>query len=143
MLKDAAVHAPARIGVLDVGGATLEDVTAWSTWDDPNASRRASTLLQEEETQGNGGKAYMYRLFTGPARILGIRDRRRNCKGFDGEPGTEERGNPGWIPSVGSGREVEISSFDAELLQALTSFGVTLDDLPGSVRAAIKKKLGR
>ena len=48
MLKDAAVHAPARIGVLDVGGATLEDVTAWSTWDDPNASRRASTLLQEE-----------------------------------------------------------------------------------------------
>ena len=99
MLKDAAVHAPARIGVLDVGGATLEDVTAWSTWDDPNASRRASTLLQEEETQGNGGKAYMYRLFTGPARILGIRDRRRNCKGFDGEPGTEERGNPGHLRS--------------------------------------------
>src|SRR5690242_2608115 len=45
-----------RIGLLDAGGATLEDVTAWSTWQDPQASRRASTL-QEEETQGNGGKA--------------------------------------------------------------------------------------
>src|SRR6266550_2304190 len=113
LLKDTIGGAPARVGVLDVGGATLEDVTAWSEWDDPSASRRGS-LLDEEETQGNGGKAYMYRLYAGPARILGVRDRRRNCKGFDGAPGTEERGNPGWIPSVGNGREVEISSFDAE-----------------------------
>src|SRR6266571_60216 len=66
LLKDSGGNSSARIGVLDVGGATLEDVTAWSTWDDPDASRRASTLL-EEETQGNGGKAYMYRLFAGPA----------------------------------------------------------------------------
>ena len=118
MLKDAGGNVPARIGVPDTGGATLEDITAWSTWDDPNASHRGS-MLKEEETQGNGGKAYMYRLFTGSARILGIRERRRNCKGFDGEPGTEERGNPGWIPSVTNGREVEISSLDAELRQAL------------------------
>ena len=118
ILRDASANAPARIGLLDVGGATLEDVTAWRPWNDPNASRRGSTL-PEEETQGNGGKAYMYRLFTGSARILGIRDRRRNCMGFVGEPGTEERGNPGWIPSVSGGREVEISSFDAELRQAL------------------------
>ena len=53
-----------RIGLLDAGGATLEDVTAWSTWQDPNASSRGSDL-PEEETQGNGGKAYMYRLFNG------------------------------------------------------------------------------
>src|SRR5262249_41378534 len=33
---------PARIGVLDVGGATLEDGTAWSTWQDPDALRRGS-----------------------------------------------------------------------------------------------------
>lgn len=139
LLKDADGNGPARIGVLDVGGATLEDVTAWSTWDDPDASRRGSTLL-EEETQGNGGKAYMYRLFTGPARILGVRDRRRNCKGFEGEPSTVERGTPGWIPSVSAGREVELSSFDGELRQALAPYGITIDDLPAAVRTAIKTR---
>src|SRR2546426_3039203 len=53
ILKDSEGGQRARIGVLDVGGATLEDVTAWSTWQDPDASRRRSTL-DEEETQGNG-----------------------------------------------------------------------------------------
>src|SRR6516164_10912855 len=60
LLQDASAGKPPRIGVLDVGGATLEDVTAWSMWQDPAASRRASQL-QEEDTQGNGGKAYMFR----------------------------------------------------------------------------------
>src|SRR3990172_977607 len=59
---DADGPTPARIGVLDVGGASLEDVTQWSTWQDPEASRR-SPGVAEEDTQGNGGKAYMYRLF--------------------------------------------------------------------------------
>src|SRR5712692_7992856 len=58
LLRDATDSGPARIGLLDVGGATLEDVTAWSTWQDPEASRR-SPDLQEEESQGNGGKAYI------------------------------------------------------------------------------------
>src|SRR5213592_1895749 len=124
LMSDENDGRPARIGVLDVGGATLEDVTAWSTWQDPEASRRGSGL-EEEETQGNGGKAYMYRLFGGPARILGVRERRRNCKGFDGEPGTVERGTPGWIPSLSVGRDVEISSFEAEVRQALRPYGVT------------------
>lgn len=136
LLKESSGNAPARIGVLDVGGATLEDVTAWRPWNDPNSSARGS-ILQEEETQGNGGKAYMYRLFTGAARILGVRNRRRNCMGFVGEAGTEERGNAGWIPSVGGGREVEISSFDAELREALAPFGVTIDDLPAQVQTAM------
>lgn len=129
----------ARIALLDVGGATLEDVTAWSTWQDPEASRRGSGL-DEEETQGNGGKAYMYRLFTGPTRILGVRERRRNCKGFAGEAGTVERGTPGWIPSLTAGRDVEISSFEAELRQALQPYGMTIDDLPIGLRAAIKAR---
>src|SRR5438132_4597142 len=85
LLKDAKDSQPSHIGVIDVGGATLEDVTAWSTWQDPEASRRKPTGHEEEETQGNGGKAYMYRLFTGPTRILGVRDQRRNCKGFEGK----------------------------------------------------------
>ena len=46
----------AKVGVLDVGGATLEDVTAWSTWQDTAASHRWSGL-PEEETHGNGRKA--------------------------------------------------------------------------------------
>lgn len=139
LLNDARDGNPARIGLLDVGGATVEDVTAWSTWQDPNASSRGSNL-EEEETQGNGGKAYMYRLFKSTARILGIRDRRRNCKGFDGETGSVERGNSGWIPSLSAGRDVEISSFDAELRQALEPYGITVDDLPVAVSTAIRDR---
>jgi len=136
LLQDARDGKAARIGVLDVGGATLEDVTAWSTWQDTAASHRGSGL-QEEETQGNGGKAYMYRLFVGPARILGVRDRRRNCKGFDGELGTVDRGTPGWMPTLAAGRDVEISSFEAELRQALEPYGLSIASLPGPLRSAI------
>lgn len=139
LMSDAAEDRPARIGLLDVGGATLEDVTAWSTWQDPEASRRGSQL-DEEATQGNGGKAYMYRFFTGIARILGIRDGRRNCKGFEGEAGSVERGTPGWVPSVIAGREVEISSCEAELRAALIAYAITPDDLPPRVWAAIKSR---
>jgi hypothetical protein len=139
LLRDQRDGRPARIGVLDVGGATLEDVTAWSTWDDPEASHRGSGL-QEEETQGNGGKAYMYRLFTGLTRILGVRDRRRNCKGFEGELGSVERGTPGWIPSLAAGREVEISSFEAELRHALEPYGVRPEDLPPRVQSAVSAR---
>lgn len=136
LLQDAKGDRPGRIGVLDVGGATLEDVTAWSTWQDPDASTRGSGV-QEEETQGNGGKAYMFRLFTGPTRILGVRDRRRNCQGFIGASGTVQRGTPGWIPSLAAGRDVEISSFDAELRTALKPYGIAIDDLPLGARAAV------
>jgi hypothetical protein len=139
LLRDAKERRPARIGILDVGGATLEDVTAWSTWQDPDASRRGSRL-DEEDTQGNGGKAYMFRLFAGPARILGIKDRRRNCKGFDGDQGTVERGTPGWIPNLANGRDVEISSFDAELNKALEPYAVSFSDLPESARTAISAR---
>jgi hypothetical protein len=78
----------------------------------------------------------MYRLFSGPTRILGVRDRRLNCKGFIGASGSVERGTPGWIPSLAAGREVEISSFDAELEAALAPYGVDISDLPQIVRSA-------
>ena len=61
LLKDEDTSGPARIGLLDVGGANLDDVNAWSVWQDPTASSRGSPM-PEEETHGNGGKAYMYRL---------------------------------------------------------------------------------
>lgn len=136
LLQDSREGKPARIAVLDVGGATLEDVTAWSTWQDTSASHRGSGL-QEEETQGNGGKAYMYRLFSGQSRIFGIRDRRRNSKGFEGELGTVERGTPGWMPNLVAGRDVQISSFDAELRHILEPYGLSIADLPGPLQSAI------
>jgi hypothetical protein len=139
LLQDSHDGKPARIGVLDVGGATLEDVTAWSTWQDPTASRRR-LQVQEEETQGNGGKAYMYRLFTGEARMLGVKEGRRNCKGFEGPPASVERGTPGWIPSVAEGRDAEIASWNAELTEALAPYGVSFDSLPERVRTAIAER---
>lgn len=135
LFRDRSGDHDARIGLLDVGGATLEDVAAWSTWQDPQASSRSSQLA-EEETQGNGGKAYMYRLFTGPARILGLREGTRNCKGFAGAVGSVERGTPGFIPDAASGREVPVVSFEAELEAALRLYGVAIADLPEEVRAA-------
>lgn len=138
LLKDGDGSA-ARIGLLDVGGATLEDVTAWGTWQDPEASRRGGPA-EEEETQGNGGKAYMYRLFAGPARILGVRNRKRNCKGFEGPNGLVERGTPGFIPNVAAGRDVPITSISSELENALFPYGVDLQDLPGDVQAAIAER---
>jgi hypothetical protein len=139
LLQDGRGDKPARIGVLDVGGATLEDVTAWSIWQDPEASSRASGLA-EEETQGNGGKAYMFRLFSGLTRILGVKDRRRNCKGFEGAGETVERGTPGWIPNAAAGRDVEISSWDAELREVLAPYGLTVDELPEPVRNALNSR---
>jgi hypothetical protein len=98
LFKDSEAHGHARIGLLDVGGATLEDIERWSKWNDPQASSRGSGLL-EEETQGNGGKAYMFSLFTGPSRILGIADRTRNCQGFDGPAPYARQGNA-WVYAV-------------------------------------------
>src|SRR5688572_23411158 len=40
LFKDADADSPAQIGLLDVGGATLEDVSALDVWQDPNASNR-------------------------------------------------------------------------------------------------------
>src|SRR5438046_6011978 len=113
LLKDSDGHGSGRIGLLDIGGATLEDIERWSIWQDPQASSRNSGVT-EEETQGNGGKAYMFRMFTGPARILGVIDRTRNCKGFDGAPVSLERGTPGFVPSVAEGREVHDVDWKSE-----------------------------
>lgn len=136
LMQDGSESAPSRIGVLDVGGATLEDVEAWSIWHDPTASHRRSGL-DEEETQGQGGKAYLFAMFEGQCRFLGVNDRRRNCKGFEGPAGSEERGTPGWIPTEAEGRDVTIASVVAELNAALEPYGVELQDLPKVVQDAV------
>ncbi len=139
LLNDANPAGPARIGLLDVGGATVEDVTAWSTWQDPDASSRSSAG-NEEQTQGNGGKAYMYRLFKGPARIVGVRDGKRNSKGFEGREGTVERGTPGFVPDAASGREVPIAVVEVELQRALEPYGLDPQDLPPEALEAILRR---
>lgn len=136
LLKDAQARNPARIGLLDVGGATLEDVTAWSTWQDPSASGRGS-VLAEEDTQGNGGKAYMYRLFEGPCRILGVKQGKLNCKGFDGAPNSLERGIPGFMPNAVSGCDRAGASWKEHLAKILKPYGLAPDNLPAELKHAL------
>jgi hypothetical protein len=139
LFKNADAKGPARIGLLDVGGATLDDVTSWSTWQDPDASSRGSGV-DEEITQGNGGKAYMVRLFRGPACIVGVKDRKLNCKGFDGPQNTVERGTPGFMPNAASGRDLPNTAWDAVLQRALAPYDLTIADFPTEIQAAVRER---
>jgi hypothetical protein len=139
LLKDAAGKSPARIGLLDTGGATLDDVTAWSTWQDPTASGRGSEV-PEEETQGNGGKAYMYRLFKGASRILGVKDGKFNCKGFEGPANSLERGIPGFMPNTAAGCDLANVSWKTELRRALAPYDVAIEDLPSELQEALCRR---
>lgn len=139
LLKDLDRHSPARIGLLDVGGATIEDLESWRVWDNPHASSRSPDIL-EEETQGNGGKAYMFRLFSGATHILGVGERTLNRMGFDGLPMTEERGTPGFVPSVAEGREVREVDWSVELNRVLRAYGIEGGDLPSDVIAVLQKR---
>ncbi len=135
LFKDKDERGPAKLGLLDVGGATSEDIKRWSVWQDPEASSRGQE--KQEETQGNGGKAYMYRLFKGPAYIIGIKNDIRNCKGFSGECGSLDRGNPGFIPNKKEGKNCKISEWDYKLLSELQNFNANIANLPTEVRNTI------
>src|SRR6266508_2866944 len=139
LIKDATQGKKARIGLLDVGGATLADLTAWSTWQDPNAWFHGGPAAKEleEGNQGNGGKAYMFRMFRGKTRLLGLRDGLRNSRGFSGPPGTLERGTPGTMPNDVHGRNAPAGPILQELNAALRPFGVSAEDLPNEVRRTI------
>jgi len=47
LLKDLDQRAPARIGLLDVGGAAIEDIERWSKWNDPFRVRRGDELARQ------------------------------------------------------------------------------------------------
>lgn len=141
LLQDANSRKSAQMGMLDVGGATLDDVTRWSEWQSLTASQGSNNPVpNEEETQGNGGKAYMYRLFTGTARIFGVRDGKRNCKGFEGPTDSVERGTPGFIPNTAVGHEAPIGEVMIELDTVLEPYGITHVELPQSVQQAIRTR---
>jgi len=139
LLQDTSSSGPARIGLLDVGGATNEDLRRWTTWQDPDAASRGSGV-QEEETQGNGGKAYMYKLFKGQARILGVRNGRTNCKGFEGESNSLDRGWPGYMPNVRDGDDRIVESWEDELRTVLNPYGVVMSGLPPDVVTALRTR---
>ena len=138
LFKDGDKKEPTRFGVLDVGGATDEDIKRWSVWQDPEASSRG--LEKFEETQGNGGKAYMFKLFAGPAYILGVNNGMRNCKGFIGPKGSLERGRSGFIPSRKDGQNASLTDLKNELLSELTKFDTDLAGLPMDVKDAIYER---
>ena len=141
LVCDAADGHSARIGLLDVGGATLVDVNRWSEWQSLTASRGSGFSIEcEEQTQGNGGKAYMYRLFTGPARILGVRDGKKNCKGFEGQQDTVERGTPGFITNAATGREAPIGALEIELDAVLSQYQLNHRDLPKDLLRAVRAR---
>ena len=139
LMMDATGDSPARLGVLDVGGATLEDVERWSVWQDYTASGGGSNL-SEEKTQGNGSKAYMYRLFSGRARILGVKDGKLNCKGFEGPAQSLDRGFPRFLPDEESARELPISKMEAQLAEALRPYNIRIEELPAALQDAIRTR---
>ena len=134
MVDSGTDESPARIGVLDVGGATQDDVNRWSVWQDQRASR------VDGITQGNGGKAYLFRLFSGEARLLGVKNGCRNCKGFEGPPNSAERGTPGFMPNAAAGREAPVSSLIAELDDVLRPYNLSHIDLPKPLLSAINDR---
>jgi hypothetical protein len=139
LLRDQDRGGTARIGVLDVGGATLEDLEKWRVWDDPEASSRGSGFV-EETTQGNGGKAYMFRMFDGQARFLALAETVRNCIGFEGLVPSVERGTPGFMPSVSEGCQVSGAHWKTELERALIGYDMEFGELPVEVRRVLEKR---
>ena len=61
----------------------------------------------------------MFGLFAGGTHILGVAERTLNRMGFYGSPMTEERGTPGFVPSVAEGREVREVDWSVELNRVL------------------------
>jgi hypothetical protein len=139
LLRDEDPHGAARIGLLDVGGVDASDLSRWSVWQDPDASRAGSTA-DEEQTQGNGGKAYMYRMFTGLARLLGVRNGLLNAKGFDGPEDSLERGKPGFVPTRAEGENAPIGPWQKQLDLILAPYGLQYSKLPPVVQSALKHR---
>lgn len=141
LLYDSYGNNPSRIGLLDVGGVTSEDLKSWSTWQNPLASYRESNLTYDEsETQGNGGKAYMYKMFTGQCKLLGIKENKLNCTGFEGNPKSVERGNPGFIPNKKAGDNAEIKNWKSELDVQLGNYGLNFYALPSKMQKALEAR---
>src|SRR4029450_5978677 len=99
---------------------------------------RPNSDAEEEQTQGNGGKAYMYRMFRGATRLLGVRDGVLNAKGLEGPEGSLQRGIPGFIPSRAEAENAPAGPWQKRLDQLLTPYIASLGKLPVAVQKALK-----
>jgi hypothetical protein len=152
LIKDKDKSGPARFGVLDVGGLSFDDVSSWSVWNDPDASSRGGP--KQEENQGNGGKAYAYKMFKGPSYILGVKNNLCNQVGFIGEQNTLERGLPRYYPATNqvvwqSGnkikptseeKDIEIKDWKEEVVKQLVQFKAGYHALPKTFVNAIERR---
>ena len=150
LFRDPDKYSPARLGILDVGGLTFDDVKRWSLWNDPEASSRGN--IRQEETQGNGGKAYMYRLFKGPSYILGVKNNHLNQGGFLGDINTVERGLPRFYPTSikeiweGSNLQENAKEKDIprdwkeEIVKQLRPFKTDFASLPLEVKKSLENR---
>ena len=85
------------------------------------------------------GKHTCPRMFSGEARLLGVKDGKRNCRGFEGQPG-KERGTPGYMPTTAAGRDAPVVSLTAELDEVLKPYSLAHGDLPKALLSAIKQR---
>lgn len=152
LFKDSDKKNPSRIGVLDVGGLSFEDVKSWSVWNDPDAASRGGP--KHEETQGNGGKAYSYQMFCGPSYMLGVQEKKQNQVGFIGKHNSLERGFPRYYPATENvvwqkgdklnpgrdERDIQIDNWQDMLVSELVPFKSGLYNLPSEVIDALKER---
>ena len=152
LLKDADKRRPSRIGVLDVGGFTFDDVKNWSVWNDPEAASRGGP--KQEETQGNGGKAYGYQMFRGPSYVIGVKNNQQNQVGFNGKHNSLERGFPRYFPASNNvvwqhgdklnprqdEKDVEVDNWEDILVTQLIPFKTGFYQLPEDVKKALKDR---
>jgi len=82
----------------------------------------------------------MYRLFDGRARILGVKEGKLNCKGFEGSHQSLERGHPGFMPDAPRARDLPLESWESELKEAIAPYGIDPAELPTELLEAIRSR---
>ncbi|MCM3566289.1 hypothetical protein [Hydrogenophaga intermedia] len=129
LLKDGRHGQAAAVGCLDFGGIEVRDIEGkFRQWADPSA---AGTDAGVQGGHGNGGKCYMTQLFSEHAYLHSVYKGRGNKYGFKGGDPT-----PGYFPSKDKGRDFLVANPEAELMDALKVFGLTLKDLPEAAQKA-------
>lgn len=130
---------PSAIGCLDFGGMSVSDIEdKFRRWGDPEASgsKKNNRVLGGH---GNGGKAYMMRMFEERAFLHTLLDGRASKYGFYNQ-GAEVKS--GYFPSPEEGGGRPVTDPDDELANALSYFQISIGDLPSLARKAWEESQG-
>lgn len=129
LFKNGSRNSESRVGCIDFGGMTTHDIEGrFRQWADPDAAG-GNDAAGVQGGHGNGGKCYMTQMFESHAYIHTLKNSRANKYGF-----LSGRVVPGYFPSPEDGRDYEVENPTEELNAALSLFGLSLDDLPESVK---------